>query len=547
VRHYRLQVIAWECPGCSSKAGTDCVKRNGGSRRWPHLPRILLSLSYLGFVTLASRLSYQARADALFKVTGHDWLPAIVSAESAAGEVNAWDRAGDALRVSARLVHRADDVIAHESGAQPVLDTSGLRHRLTAIAEEVARAAGLCAQASFEPDTAGLARLAPDVLAAELSARELARFDQTLLSRIPVPAPGPDMSVSYRGGQITATMPSDAGVITWTGYAPTPAAAYDVLATATSPAVPAIHIDPPVMPVREAAQFTPGSEPEPFDLLSALLEHGGPELAEHLRACRERRDQLAATDLKAYLQKRADELNTADPQIELDLDGLAYDRELFAWVHAVQWVPTRVILHTPNPVWGYFEHGRHPQTLTEITEGLITSGDLVEFTRRFFTIGEIQLNRIPGPAGPLYTLNQDGTHRVHAARLLDLPWLLARVNTASLPTTITLEAAFARDPARPRNRGITDRDLTERRDLWQGLLRRGLIAGELEHPTGLDHIAFLRLRWQRLPAPWWLFSPAHAARINHAYEQRYPGALAALDIPAGVSMEPHAWTAWLLG
>jgi hypothetical protein len=201
----------------------------------------------------------------------------------------------------------------------------------------------------------------------------------------------------------------------------------------------------------------------------------------------------------------------------------------------------------PQPRLGHFEDGRHPQTLTEITEGLMTSGDLMEFTRRFFTIGEIQLNRISGPAGPLYTLNQDGTHRVHAARLLDLPWLLARIDTASLPAAITLEAAFARDQAWPRNGDITDRDLTERRDLWQGLLRHGLIAGDLEVPPGLDHIAFLRLRWQRLPAPWWLYSPAHATRINHAYEQRYPGTLTALGIPAGVSTEPDAWTAWLLG
>jgi hypothetical protein len=446
-----------------------------------------------------------------------------------------------------RLMRRAGDLIAHESGDQPVLDTSGLRSRLAALTEEAARAAERCAQASLEPDPAGLAGLAPDVLAAELSARELARFDRTLLSRIPAPTPGPQMTVSYRGGQITATMPTDAGVITWTGYAPTPAAAHDVLATATSPAVPTMQIDPPVAPVREPAKFTPGPEPEPYDLLSALLEHGGPELTEHLGACRERRDRLAATNLRAYLQKRADELNTADPQIELDLDGLTYDHELLAWVHAVQWVPARAILHTPDPIWGHFEDGRHPQTLTEITEGLMTSGDLMEFTRRFFTIGEIQLTRIPGPAGPLYTLDQDGTHRVHAARLLDLPWLLARIDTASLPAAITLEAAFARDPARPRNRGITDRDLTERRDLWHGLLRHGLIAGELEAPPGLDHISFLRLRWQRLPAPWWLYSPAHATRINHSYEQRYPGTLTALGIPAGVSTEPHAWTAWLLG
>ena len=546
VSSYRWQVIAWECPGCGSKAGVECVKGNGGPRRWPHLPRLVLFLSYRGFVTLASRLSYPARASAAFKVTGHDWLPAIASAELSAGEDgNAWDRAADALGVSTRLINRAVEVITHESGARPVLDTSRLAGRLAAIAEEIAGVEGLCAQASLEPDPGGLAGLAPDILAAELSARKLARSDQTLLSRIPAPAPGPQMTVSYRSGQITATMPTGGGVITWTGYAPTPAAACDVLATATSPAVPTILIDPPVAPVREIAPFTPGPEPDPYDLLTALLDHGGRELTEHLGACQERQGQLAATGLREYLRQRGEELNTADPQIELDLDSLTYDHEPSAWVHAVQWVPARAVLHTPNPVWGHFEDGRHPQTLTEITDGFMASGDLMEFTRRFFTIGEIQLNRIPGPAGPLYTLDQDGTHRVHAARLLDLPWLLARIDTISLPTAITLEAVFACEPATPRNR--RDQDLTERRDLWQGLLRHGLIAGQLETPPGLDHLAFLRLRWQRLPAPWWLYSPAHATRINHAYEQRYPGALTALGIPPGISTQPDGWRTWLLG
>ena len=44
VSSYRWQVVAWECPGCGSKAGVECVKRNGGPRRWPHLPRLLLFL-----------------------------------------------------------------------------------------------------------------------------------------------------------------------------------------------------------------------------------------------------------------------------------------------------------------------------------------------------------------------------------------------------------------------------------------------------------------------------------------------------------------------
>ncbi len=542
------RVTVWECPRCGSKAGLPCVTRNGDPRRWPHMLRAILSFSYQMFIGLASRLSYQARLNAIVTVTGHEWLGISGSPGRATQEGGKiWDYMGDALQVSARLIGCAQEAIAHELDDRHTLDTSDMRNRLASVAEEAWNTAGLCLQASLEPEPAGLAGLTPKALAAELSARDLARFDQTLLRRVPAPTPGPEMTVSYHRGHIIATLPTNGDVITWTGYAPTPAAAQDVLAAATIPAVPRMRIDPPVAPVREPTQFTPGPEPEPFDLLSTLLEHGEPQLDDHLHACRQRRNELAGTSIEDYLRKRADELNAADPQIELNLDGLTQDHDLLAWVHTVQWVPTTAVLHTPNPLWGRFEHGRRPETLTEIAKGLITSGDLQQFTRRFFREGVIQLNRVPGPAGPLYTLNDDGTHRVHAARLLDLPWLLARIDTSSIPATIQLATTVTTDPTRTRQGGITDSQLSARRDLWKGLLRHGLIEGELETPRSFEHLGFLRLRWHRLPAFWWLYSPAYATRVNRAYEQRHPGTLTALGVPSSASTDAVAWTAWLLG
>ena len=167
--------------------------------------------------------------------------------------------------------------------------------------------------------------------------------------------------------------------------------------------------------------------------------------------------------------------------------------------------------------------------------------DLESFTRRLFAPGQIILDAVPGPAGPLYTLTTDGHHRTHLARLLDLPFLLAEVTVHTLPRHVALRTVVANEPDRPDDR-VTDDELLPRWELWEGLRRRGLIEADTDDSR---YWSLTTLQCRRLPAVWWLSSAAVAARVNAEYERLYPGALATLGVPTETGTNPEAWTTWL--
>ena len=128
------------------------------------------------------------------------------------------------------------------------------------------------------------------------------------------------------------------------------------------------------------------------------------------------------------------------------------------------------------------------------------------------------LNRVEGPAGPVFEVLR-GTHRAHAARIWDLPWVLAQVHVERLAK-----------PLRPPSPSMEA--------LWEGLVRRGLISATCDGQC-----------WylQEAVAEWMLTPPVMAVTWNAMYERAYPGALqAATGLDAHTLFDAQRWAAALL-
>jgi hypothetical protein len=108
------------------------------------------------------------------------------------------------------------------------------------------------------------------------------------------------------------------------------------------------------------------------------------------------------------------------------------------------------VVGTDHPRWGDFG-GHRDDMATRTARGLCASGNLDSFTHRMFTGSEITLLRAPGWAGPIYRLNDDGNHRVHTIRMLQLPWIAAAVDIQSTPASWTVSDLLHHDraPAAP--------------------------------------------------------------------------------------------------
>ena len=386
-----------------------------------------------------------------------------------------------------------------------------------------------------------------DVRRAEVVDAELAAMQ---------PAPPPDApvwSIDYRqhGGFIATGQPGD-GTQPWKfwGIAPTARSAAHVLNWYFLNEPPTITFDPP-QPVTPwpLATIGPNSDLSPEGpSIEDLLDRRDDVYEQHLAACRSARVLLNERgDVRQHLADRAAELNSTDPQLP-NADSLGsidcpQNTDHGGSAQTVQWVPTSLVVATGCPTWGEFG-GHRDNAPHQIVAGLLTS-DLDQFTYRLFT-DRIGLLRSPGWAGPLYRIGWNGTHRVHTMRMLNLPWLAAAVDTESIATSwdmlglVAADRDHDRDQDEARRRSLDER-LEERAMLVEGLLRRGLIDGELRTA---DQQLVLHCRW--LPAAWLLRAPNYATRINAIYESRYPGALAQLGIPHAVGTDPVAWTVWLV-
>lgn len=204
-------------------------------------------------------------------------------------------------------------------------------------------------------------------------------------------------------------------------------------------------------------------------------------------------------ELVEFLAERARELNavapqTASPRAFDELNGQI--RGLGSWA---QWVDPKLVVSTNQPVWNQFD--RRPGSVPDIAEGLAGAFDTTDgierwLYRMFAETGCIGLLRIEGPAGPIYEVCGDGTHRVHAARLLGVPAILAVIEVSTLP--------------RPR----WENGLVEAR--WRDLRERGVIAAEVRQG-----------RWffRGVSAEWLLKDASAAESVSAAYERCYPGAL----------------------
>ncbi|OXM61391.1 hypothetical protein [Amycolatopsis vastitatis] len=354
------------------------------------------------------------------------------------------------------------------------------------------------------------------------------------------------VDIDEHGGFVATTSAQAADVAPWKfwGSAATAASAAHTLAWFFHDRPPKIVFDPPSSPMPVASNVADADRSPEGPSVAELLARRGAAYAEHVAAVQEARDALRRRtgDAEGFLAERAAELNAADPQRLRHQNVLTAlpsgdNRDHLGFANTVMWVPTRLVVGTRHPVWGDFG-GHRDETPLDIAVGLLGADDVDAFTLKLFT-PKIVLMMAPGWAGPLYRVGYNGNHRVHMARMLELPWLAAAVEVKAVPPSWRIIDLLAIDPDDGTRIDSCNSRMRERTELVTGLLRRGVIDGELAGERGET------LRCRRLPAAWLLHQAEYATAVNAVYEDRYPGALAQLGIPLDAGTNPAAWRRWL--
>lgn len=195
------------------------------------------------------------------------------------------------------------------------------------------------------------------------------------------------------------------------------------------------------------------------------------------------------------------------------------------WAVWTDWIDPRLIVITPSRTWNDID--RHPRRRTVVRvaqwlhDAIESPSGIDAWLQKMFgnDLDPVVVKPIFGPAGPIYEL-VGGTHRGHAARIWELPAVLAKVVGDRLPI-----------PIGPGLGG----DMSQ---LWEGLRRRGLLEAQADEG-----------RWlvQAVCAEWMLTLPALATKMNAAYARVYPGIL---QQATGMSTEeltqPARWKKALL-
>ncbi|MGY1965521.1 hypothetical protein ACW9HH_14860 [Nocardia gipuzkoensis] len=269
---------------------------------------------------------------------------------------------------------------------------------------------------------------------------------------------------------------------------------------------------------------------------------------------RERLSQLRtripaeSQELAEWLGEHTGRVNATAPQVGevMVFDGkgsVGYEpsRDPVAASECLCWVDPRAIVSTPDRRWGEFdrmETGRRSLTgFCETLRAADTAAGLEDWIDDF-TIGRlrqpVRLTRVEGPAGPVFVLSADGTHRAHFARVFGLP-LLALVRTCALPRPLhVVDHPDISGVDRFRRWGA----------LWGGLRAHGL----LEVEGDPEPAWFARWTPTRLCADWMLLPPPAAVEVNRAYDRVYPGALEeATGLPEEVLFDAQGWARTMIG
>lgn len=251
-------------------------------------------------------------------------------------------------------------------------------------------------------------------------------------------------------------------------------------------------------------------------------------------------------ELRNWLAQRTEMVNATAPQVgqiavfqnggpvTCDSDPDAPSRS-----ECLDWIDARAILSTVDRVWGRFDRAeRHRRSLDAFCLSLraADSAQALETWIDGFTIGRarhpVQLVRVEGPAGPVYQIIADGTHRAHFARVFELP-LMALIKTSQQPRPVIV---IDHPDHGPDSLGAGFRRVAS---LHMGLRARGLleVVGNPRRPASMDV-------WQptRVCAEWMLLPPSQAAAVNQAYDRVYPGALVeATGLAAEQLYDAHRW------
>ncbi|KOV87575.1 hypothetical protein ADL03_06670 [Nocardia sp. NRRL S-836] len=428
------------------------------------------------------------------------------------------------------------------------LDLTGLSQEARALASSMSDTYDLLVMANNTPAVALGRGDSPEKISLALNRHRAAVVDAELA---PLPAPAPNTPVwtvrYYSHGGFVAALTSggnDAGPHRGWGYAPTPQSAIATVTGFTHHRPPVVVIDPPVpSPVQLAEPSSEADTSVEGQRVRELLLHRGAAYQEHVDACARAAEVLRETDIDAYLKERARLLNDTAPQLQharilFDAPN-AVNRDHRGYFKTTLWVPTRLVVSTDHRTWGDFG-GHRPYVPHQIAQGLADATDLDAFTTELFT-DEINLTHTLAWAGPVYTVSANGNHRVHIARMLDLPWLATTVTYQTPPPAWRSLSMFSVESQWAKTRR-SEKWVQQRQDLIEGLIRRGIVEGEFDDTPDLFNRT---LTCTRLPAPWLIRAPELAVAANTYYEALYPGALAMLGIPAEVGTDAKAWARWL--
>ena len=240
--------------------------------------------------------------------------------------------------------------------------------------------------------------------------------------------------------------------------------------------------------------------------------------------------------LQWKLARAADQLNHVRPLLhDVDLlePGPRDTRGFIGYVQFYDWVKVPSIVKTMGLRWNDFDHHR-PEQVGVIAEALLGEHPDQAVSYVLAEGGHLHLLKVPGPAGPIYEVGENGLHRTHTFALLDLPIIAAEIHVAALPARIRTSDVIGQTYQEP-----------DQAALWRGLIHHGLLEGHMEEQAGWAGLDAEVLCPIWVAAPWMLLGADDAARSALAYDRVYPGVLGELGVPTDVLGRPYAWRRWL--